>query len=55
MYDKQAKATITYNSGRQETIYGKVNKDGTLHKLFDKRLSEFKAFPTVKHVEVTVA
>lgn len=54
MQDKQARAEIHYKSGRQETIYGKVNKDGTPHALFTKRVTQFRAFPTVVKVDVTV-
>lgn len=52
---KQARAEITYASGRTETIFGKVNKDGRPHALFDKKVSEYKSFPTVKDVKVSVS
>lgn len=54
MSAKTAYATITYQSGRTENFTGKVNKDGTAHKLFDKRVNEFKAFPTVTKVDVVI-
>lgn len=54
MSDKTAKATITYQSGRTETLTGKVNKDGTAHALFEKKVSQFRQFPTVTKVDVVI-
>lgn len=48
----QIKAVVTYKSGREEIIFGKVNKDGSASKPFAKRLADYKNFPTVVSVEI---
>jgi len=50
-YEK-VRATMTYKSGRKETIHGKLKGDQTPHKTFSKRVSAFRSFPTVTNVEI---
>jgi hypothetical protein len=44
---------ITYQSGRQETIYGKLQVGGQPYKTFAQKIEEFRAFPTVTDVKIT--
>lgn len=48
----KVKAIVTYQSGRQETIHGKLNKGNVSDKGFQKKVAAFRAFPTVVNVEV---
>jgi len=47
----QIRATITYNSGRTETIHGKLNKDKSPHKTFQQKIDAFRSFPTVVNIK----
>jgi hypothetical protein len=49
---EQAIATITYNSGRTETITGKLKADESFYKTFTDKINAFKSFPTVVSVDV---
>lgn len=45
------KAIVTYQSGRTETIHGKLNKDNIPDKVFQKKISDLRQFPSVTNIE----
>ena len=49
----KAKATIIWNSGREEEIVSELNKGGEFKKSFSDKINEYRKFPTVKSVNVT--
>lgn len=49
---QNARIVVTYNSGRQERFECKLNNDKTIPKPMQKKISNFRSFPTVKKVEV---
>lgn len=50
--NETAQVEVTYISGRSEIITGKRNKDGTLHKLLQKKMALYEEFPTVTSVKI---
>ena len=46
----RCRATIVWESGREEVFYGELNRDGKMATEFVKKVSSYRKFPTVKEV-----
>ena len=52
MEKQYCKATVLWNSGREEVFKDKLNKSGKPPKKFQDKVDKLRDFPTVKNVNV---